>query len=202
MIRYTLLVYVLGIFLMGCGDKRLPWQEPPAVNPAGHTETPSPTDALTTQESPSQGGIAPSGTSDTQDSDPYQPDQTPPSARETELEPAPDGNQAPSNDGVGTTVSIVSFSEVQPIFAKHCAWCHSASTTPPDWQNYNAAKTFLDSEKEVNGEIQSGATILKNRIWTFFDKGGGIPMPFVDRFGITPQDRKLIVKWIEGGGAE
>ena len=233
MVRSNLLLCVLvGIFLVGCGDKRRPWRGVPSEKPlatttagtapTGSSSSPgtsstqgpsspagtspagtspagtSPADTSSTQESPSQGGVPPTETYDPYyDSDdyddiydgPYEPSQPTPSPalanvpEPTESDPPPPPQPEPER------VPVTSFAEVQPLFATHCAMCHPA-TSPPDWQDYAAAKAYVDNGK------------LYEKIWILYQSNDPLAMPLGNTTGMTEDERQQIIRWIEDGGAE
>ena len=201
MTRYNLLLWVLaGIFLIGCGNRNSPWgrvapteKGPANQNPEKKTEPNAPPSG----EPPSQEGTTPNGTDDTygddtydyDDYDPYSPGQpTPPSSGEAN-EPGPvDNSQTPPDEEV-TTVPVTSFAEVQPLFVTYCAMCHPA-TSPPDWQDYAAAKAYVDNGK------------LYEKIWILYQSNDPLAMPLSNVTGMTEEERQQIIKWIDGGGAE
>ena len=83
-------------------------------------------------------------------------------------------------------ISVV-FADVQPLFEKHCMSCHAFIDPKINWLDQETAKLYIE-----NG-------ILYQRIWELRDdpaKG----MPLGNAFGMTEEERKTIVKWIEGGG--
>ena len=103
-------------------------------------------------------------------------------------------NQAPvpvSRSGTGTG-PVIRWSDIKPIFEKHCVICHQ-SPQPRldgsmlnkfDLKNYSVAKKYVD-----NGE-------LFKRVWTLRDdpqKG----MPFGG--GMEIEKRQKIKDWIEAG---
>ena len=87
----------------------------------------------------------------------------------------------------------VTFSEIQPLFQKHCAYCHVPGAPPQiptiDWVDYAVAKSYVDSG------------VLYERMWTLKDdeeKG----MPLGNGLDMTEEERQLIVNWIEDGGLQ
>ena len=80
------------------------------------------------------------------------------------------------------------FSDVKPLFEKHCMFCHNVAPKI-DWLDYQISKAYADSGK------------LYARIWTLRDDVAKA-MPLGNAFGMTPEERQLIVKWIEDGGTQ
>lgn len=85
--------------------------------------------------------------------------------------------------------NLVVFADIQPLFQKHCAFCHLGGVPNINWVLYEVAKGYANDGR------------LYERIWTLRnDPGKG--MPLANAFGMTEDERKRIVKWIEDGGLE
>ena len=119
---------------------------------------------------------------------PYeQPSQPTPSPAPANV-PEPTESDPPPSQPEPEIVPVTSFAEVQPLFATHCAMCHPA--TPPDWQDYAAAKAYAD-----NGR-------LYEKIWTLYQADDPLAMPLGNATGMTEEERQQIIDWINEGGAE
>ncbi len=102
-------------------------------------------------------------------------------------------NPTGSGDDTQQEEPKVTFSEIQPLFQKHCAYCHVPGAPPAiptiDWTDYAVAKSYVDSG------------VLYERMWTLKDdeeKG----MPLGNGLDMTEEERKQIVSWIQGGGLQ
>ena len=96
------------------------------------------------------------------------------------------GNSEDSaNDSPQIEQKKVSFTEVKPLFEKHCMICHGAVDPKINWLDQKTAKEYVENGK------------LYHRIWEKkADPMKG--MPLGNAFGMTEDERQQIVDWIEG----
>ena len=87
------------------------------------------------------------------------------------------------------TPNATLFSDVSPLFEKHCMWCHGSYPPQINWLDYEVAKEYVE-----NGE-------LYNRVWVLKDDAKN-SMPQGNSFSMTEEERQQIVKWIEDGGLQ
>jgi cytochrome c553 len=85
-------------------------------------------------------------------------------------------------------LTVVSYDDVRPIFARNCSFCHP-SRSGPDWLNYQQAKGYAAN----GGELERRAVNLNP------------PMPppgSPQAAAITDDDRRMIGAWIQDGALE
>jgi len=85
----------------------------------------------------------------------------------------------------------VAFAQVQPIFARRCAACHSAHPTQSGFASPPAG-VLLDSPAHIAANAQR---IYQQAVATS-------AMPLGNVTGMTPRERALVGAWITGGAKE
>ena len=97
--------------------------------------------------------------------------------------------QSAENTTDQAATPTVLYSDIQPLFQKHCMICHRGIEPKINWLDYATAKSYADNGK------------LYERIWTL-RKNQVKAMPLGNSFRMTLEERKQIVQWIEDGGPQ
>jgi uncharacterized membrane protein len=77
--------------------------------------------------------------------------------------------------------SGLTYKDVRPIFEKRCAQCHSSNWPDKNWMDYETAKKHKNH--------------IKHRV-------SDQSMPPGNATGLTEEERKMIIDWVDGGGAK
>jgi len=106
--------------------------------------------------------------------------ETPTQVTQQETTPKPTPKPTPE-------ITKTKFSDITPLFEKHCMICHGTNLPKIDFLNHKVAVRYIDNGK------------LYERIWTLKDDRLK-SMPLGNSFKMTDAERKLIIKWIQDGG--